>query len=194
MINSLKYFIPAGIVLGLLVGAVTVLANPSFFPNTSTTATATSTVSYITTGAATTTLYLDTYTQASGNPYKADNSTLLVQFVASSTASILGVSLEYALGTPGIDCTSTPTACDWYANDLLAASTTPAITAVAVSNALSWTFASSSQGGGAVLSSNNRSLKIFDVQTPTRYVRAVFSVTGANGAIWAAFQPIKQNP
>src|SRR4051812_45173783 len=83
----------------------TVSANPLYFPVASN-VTATTSVTYFTTGTATTTLTtLDAYASTSGRA--ADNSVLLIQMAASSTSSVLQGKVEYS--QDGID---------WYDNDI----------------------------------------------------------------------------
>lgn len=160
-------------------------ANPSFFmrQNNGVTTTATTSVSYMSPGAATTTAYIDTGLGAGST----DTATLAVQFNGSSTASIINVNYEFSQGGNGQDCINVPASCDWYQSNL-EASTTGSVVLVNQPQSISWAFASSSQGGANVLSTN-RALKLLKVLTPTRYVRAIVTVpAGAgNSAVWTEF-------
>src|SRR3990167_6247184 len=124
-INYLKYGIVSALILAIIVmfGVSFVQANTSFFirQNNGTGTTATTSVSYMTVGTATTTYYLDS--QANGNPFGADSATLLWQFTASSTNSTQDMYLEYAQSG---DCINAPTSCDWYYSGI--ASTSPSNT------------------------------------------------------------------
>lgn len=188
--------------LTVLVMAITFIAlpriteaNPSAFLPTTQTAAATTSVSYLAPGTATTTLVApDAY--ANGQNKAIDSQVLLVQFAASSTASVLNINFEYSQGNAGINCTLVGANCDWYQNDLngtFQATTSPSTVSVVNVNALTWTFASSTVGGTGLTTTNGAtSTKIFNVQSPTRYVRAVFTMTGSSGAIWAQFVPQRE--
>jgi hypothetical protein len=192
-ISEKTFFVGLLIAIVLAASAITVKANPSFFVRTVQTATATSTIAYMTPGNATSTLIYDSYAQ--GTPRASDSALLLTQFTASTTASNLAIALEYSNGDGSTDCSTSPGLCDWYKDNLFTitnASTTQA-TNIAVASSLAWNFASSSQGGAAVLSTNQRALKAILVPMPTRYVRAVFTITGANGAVWAQIVPKRES-
>lgn len=159
-----------------------VKANPIFAPITVQTATATSSLIYMTPGTATTTLTLDTY--SSGNSRLAMNATLLVQFVGTSTASILNIFPQYS--QDGID---------WYQDggsliNNFATTTKPFD--IGQVGPFNYTFSSTSPS--FVAGNNTTSTRAVRVNTPTRYVRAVFTlpIGSANGAIWAQFVPTKE--
>jgi hypothetical protein len=163
-------------------------ANPSYFATTVTTNSAASTSpAYLTPGVSTsTTPVYDAYAQtvAGGGTYKADSAGLVIQFTASSTASVLNASVEYSA-----DCI------DYYRNFVLdsrqlGTSTAPYSLDTAFS--ARWKFASSSLNGTAVSASNNLSTAALVVPTPFRCTRVVFSVTGGNGAVWAQLVPVKE--
>lgn len=155
-------------------------ANPSAIIETKS-APATTTVTAMTVGTATTTPAVDT--QSDGG-VGADSAALAVQFTASTTGSILRIEFEYAnltfVNGVFVDCTITPNACDWYSDNLVATSTTSNL--VNANKVLSWTFGSTTTGG--IPATTQRANKIFGVSTPTRYIRAVLSMTGANGMVW----------
>jgi hypothetical protein len=168
--------------------AGTAHANPSYFANGTTTSAATSSPAYMTPGTGTsTTPVFDAYAQTTngGLTSKADYAGLLLQFSASSTASKLTGNVEYS--QDGID---------WYRNYLtdpiqVGTTTWPTFN-VGTPFSLSWQFASSTTGGGAVASNSNRSTAAMQIPTPFRYTRIVFSMTGGNGAVWAQLVPIKE--
>lgn len=180
-------------------------ANSSYFSIYAKTATATSTLVYQTPGTATTTLIYDSYQcQTAGSSYcnttgsnevgtqnfmAADLATLLLQFTASSTSSKLNVALEYS--DDGIDWyQASPASIPLgYASTTLPVSLTPVPQYV-------WAFASSTLGGAGVVSTNQIDTRAIPVETPVRYIRAVFTCAlgGANCAVWAEFVPKKQQP
>jgi hypothetical protein len=165
------------------VGVTLVHANPSFFYAGAVSASATSTVAYMTPGTGTTTIQYDTYT-ATGNTQATDRAALALQFTASSTNSTLLINLEYS--EDGID---------WYQDAIttITATTTRPVLLAPV-NQFKWTFASSTAGIGAVASTTNRDTRIITIPTPTRYVRALMSLQlgGTNGAVWGKVIPVKE--
>lgn len=189
---KIKYFIPAAIVLAGLVGATAVFANPFYTGTTARTAVATSTVAYITAGNATTTPIYDSYEQYGTNQTNGGNVTLpnevavLIQGAASSTATIVNVACEYSdnyNGTSGVG--------DWYQNETLPATSTGPLN---ITNPITYTFtyASTTVGGVPVTANTNRYQKVFICPAPIRFVRAVITMSGANGSVWAALEPVKQ--
>lgn len=191
--------------LGIFVIALTLFsfvqiaqANPTLFQRfagitSSGTATATTTRSFMTPGTATTTYYADV---GQGN-FSFDSAVLATQYTASSTG-ILNFRLEYAHDTPGFNCVTSPTACDWYSDNTMqpgvttvSTTTDSGITYTPNVQTYNWKFASSTDGcsTGLALASVNRTCRLFTVQTPTRYVRAVFFVPPGttNSAVWAEF-------
>lgn len=170
-------------------------ASPSYFIRANggpgCTLTATTSVTYITPGTATSTYYFDT---SCGGASNTDSATLLAQFAGSSTASVLNIALEYAQGG-GADCTATPTACDWYQANNATLGTSSAAT-ITNQQSYTWTFSSSTQGQVTGTGPNTgRTLKSLNVPTPAKYVRAIFSMpTGSlNGAVWSEFVGKRQS-
>lgn len=159
-------------------------ANPGGFPPGAKSAVATSSVNFLTPGTGTTTTTYDSYNingtnqPTTGLTSDTDSATLLVQFVGSSTSAVLGISYEYS--QDGVD---------WY-KDSTTLSTTTVAANITTPNSLSWTYAGLTLGGAGGTSATTT--RILSVGTPTRYVRAVFTMTGANGAIWDQFVPKKQ--
>ena len=161
--------------------------------------TATTSVSYMSAGTATTTYYYDTFNRGNADQYATDKVALAVQFTASSSASVLNWSYEYATGNGVTDCTVATSTCDWYqdnVNTQLATSTGAYSATLPLS--FSWTFASSSMVTDGVQQGAlaNRALKIINLTPPARYVRVVFTMPAAstNGGVWAAFIGQKQIP
>ena len=171
--------------------AIPVSANPMRYVPSASTATATSTVTFMTPGAATTTLAIDSY--ANGQTAAFDKAILMTQFTGSSTNSVLNIGIEYSMGVAGVDCTSTPTACDWYKDNQFnfVNATTSAPYSIAVPNSYSWKFASSTQGGATT--PTDRALNTVTIPVVARYVRVIYTMATANGAIWGTLVPIRQS-
>lgn len=186
MSNKLQWIIPlsaAGIVL-LSFAAVT-FANPFYTGQKARSATATTTVSFLTPGAATTTSPLyDSYEQNGTNEPNAGNITLpnsvavVVQGNASSTTSVLNLACEFSDDNV-----------DWYQSEIIAATSTGA-TNISVPVSFTFTFASTTVGG--VQNSATRYQKLFECPVPLRYVRVVETNTGAGMSVWTAIIPKKQ--
>lgn len=191
--NVAAVLLGIGMILGMFGFAQPASANSSFFANgTSTPAAATTTVKSIGPGLATTTMYFDAYAQTfnGGVKQRPDFALLLIQKTSSSTASVLNIAFEFADDTSGVDCTATPAACDWYRNftNLDVGATTSAN----LSNSLSYTFRGASSTIGGATSTTNRDAAALLVPTLTRYVRTIFTSTGATSTIWAKILPIQQ--
>lgn len=154
------------------------LANPSNFVPPVTTSSATTSPAYMGIGLATSTLTYDTY--RNGNNFITNQMTLLNQFAGSSTASILSIKIEYS--QDGID---------WFQNNLLPISTTT--TNISVANSYLWAYASTTVGTQGLNAANSAlATKALLIQTPTRFVRAVYSLTGGAGSIWGEWVPSKE--
>lgn len=141
-------------------------ASPDF--NVVSTAAATTTVSYMTAGTATTTLTYDSLYTGS------DSAVLLTQFAASSTSSVLNITVQYS--QDGID---------WYGDNLmvLTNSTSTPAKSIQIGNTYTWLAASTATTSKAVL-----------IPTPARYSRIQYSMTGAAGAVWGQMVAKKQQP
>lgn len=185
-ILNFKFIIGIALIAIVAVFGVTqVYANPQLFTQSAKTQTATTTLAYLTPGTATTTLVYDTREQSGtnqaggNNTYIAETVTLKQYLKASSTATVLVTNFEFS-----------DDKIDWYQNNL--ETYAAGAIAIATPNSYTWTFASSTIGG--VLNGNGTDVgaKVISVKVPTRYVRAVFTMTGANGAIWAELLPKKQ--
>ncbi|MDO8094402.1 MAG: hypothetical protein Q6360_13070 [Candidatus Brocadiales bacterium] len=145
----------------------------TYAPNTCYTAAATTTESRITVGAGTTTV--DCFLGDGGA-----QATLLTIFHASSTSAVLHIDAEYS--TDGIN----------FFPDHLASSTNSART-------IAWTFASStvSQQGVAAtpvcfagaIQEVDCARRAMDIPVQTRYVRVIYTATGATAHIWGQLVP-----
>ncbi len=170
MTHKVKYISIGAIMASVFVLAFgifyTVKANPSFFIQNPS-ATATTTTAFITPGAATSTTAA--FDLGVGGAQGADSATLLACYQASSTASVINIGTEYSQDN-----------LTWFANNY--ASSTGA-----------WTFASSTVGGAGGDKNPFYACKSFNVPTPTRYVRAVFSATTGNAAVWSNFVAKRQS-
>ncbi|MES2060208.1 MAG: hypothetical protein V4438_04225 [Patescibacteria group bacterium] len=178
-------FITALLLVGLTSKSAS--ANPSFFVPyayiTGLTA-ATGTPAYLTPGTATTTLVYDT--NNSGSTYKTNSATLLLELVGSTTGTILKTDLEYS--QDGID---------YYQDGGVGPevfSTTTRPVDISYVNSFSLTFASSTAGLAAVSATQATTTRAMNIKTPTRFVRAVFSlpIGSKNGAVWAQLVPNKE--
>ncbi len=206
----MKKYILATIILiaiGIVFLSGKVNANPSgfyqsFIGTTRSTAgnTATTTLTYMTPGTATTTVYWDS--QLGGvSSFGSESAALLVAFTASSSVSTLQVNEEFSQGIAGVDCVATPNACDWYEGthtdiNSYSTSTIPSVIDIAQVPQFTWKFASSTVGGQALAPLGNRATRLLSVQTPTRYARFVITlkvVANGNGAVWADLVAKKQN-
>lgn len=170
--------------LGFMTYIVPASANPLQTAPTTQTSTATTSPAYMTAGNATSTLLFDSY--GSGTPKISDQATLLIQFSASSTVSVLNTNLEYS--QDGID---------WYQDggvmeNNFATTTKPfSITQV---NQFSLQFASSTAGLPANKLTDSTTTRAIFVRTPTRFVRAVFTlpVGSTPGGVWAQWLASRQ--
>lgn len=169
----------------------TAKANPSFFSrqnNGTTGTTASTSVTYMTPGLATTTYYMDTENNS------VDSAIFDAQQTGSSTASVSTIAFEYAMPAAGFDCDTTPTACDWYPDAIMWPSyaTTTGQQNINTPNSVSLKFASTTQGG--IVGNSVRTNRAIYVPTPTRYVRAVVTIPpgGTNSAFWGEFVAKRQ--
>lgn len=144
---------------------------------------ATTGVSYMTAGKATTTLACDMYSFPGSGQGIAQSAVLALQQAGTSTASIVDMNVEYSID--GVD---------WYQDALSDRSTT-----TPQFNGLVQTFrnqfASSTAGLPAFsASSTATTTKMFTIKVPTRYVRVVFTVPVGSpaSAIWAELIALKQ--
>lgn len=152
-------------------------AAPSIFADIKTTAAATSTLQYMSPGAATTTI---TYDSLNGDAAKINSLNVVFQYTASSTAPVLLARLEDS--QDGID---------WYPRTVVAAvATTSLMTTPA--NVMSFTLSTTTDNGGS--GTGNRVHESFTVAAPLRWVRVIFYVPQgtSNGGLWAEMVPVKE--
>lgn len=179
----------------LLAGAPKAHANPSGFygrvttPGTSTAPTASTSVSYMSSGVGTTTTQaLDAY--AGGNSMKVESAALNVQFTGSSTSAVLLVQIEASQDNK-----------DWYPVTIMTgigiATTTNDLTLNSRESYTLTAAATTTLAGLPVATSTGLVVglmtpRMLIIPTQERYTRAVFSVTGANGGVWAEIVPVRQ--
>lgn len=174
----------AGVIFGALMAIVLVvginhaLANPTFFPphtacsaNGSAATTSIFALSTTTPTATSTCDFFNSITSLNV-PTAADNATLAIQFRAPQSTTVLTGALQYSDDNV-----------DWYGDNLIALSTTTSNATLDVARTFTLT------ASGAATTS-----RAISIQTPTRYVRVVFSVTAgsATSSVWATFIPKKQ--
>ncbi len=205
-----KIYVGIGISMLAIIGAFSfhsgkVNANPQgFYQSFLSGNQATTSVVYMTPGTATSTLYWDAGL-GGASAQGSESAALTVFFNASSSVSTLQVNQEFAQGTSGINCATTPAQCDWYQGTQLdynnLSTTTQISGGVGVDIAgipqLSWKFASSTIGGQALVATSNTDSRLIEVHTPTRYSRFVFTlkiIGNGNGSVWAGIVAKKQNP
>ena len=165
----MKKFIILIIILILVLLFVKIAsANQSYFSSGTKSATATTSVNYMPVGTATTTISYDTYD--GGNMQKTDRAIVMLQSVASSSASVQTINVQYSMD--GID---------WFSLVNDKASTTPS---QVLDNALAYTLA-----GNTTSSTTRRALFL---ETPTRFVRVSIANTTGNGSIWGWILPWKE--
>lgn len=164
--------------------ALTAKANALFFPVVTQSAAATSTQIFVAAGGSATSTPVDAFTSTNQG---FDRMSFLIQSVASTTGATTTITFQYAIGIGGTNCATSPNACDWYSDELFsskngAVATTS--TPVGIGTAISFTFPAANTA---------TSSRILDVPTPTRYVRAVITVAGAQSGFWYAWQPVRQS-
>ena len=185
------------VTLALVIGGVA-LANPRFFVDMSQTATATTTLSYMTPGTGTTTLVHDSHLVDQSNASRGRNTTaldsltLLVQLTATTGLPTLNIEIEDS--RDGIDY--------YRRTPSLIASTTDIFT-VSNIHKIRAVFASSTASEGATGISATESIMnlSFEIQPRLRFVRALFYLSSTtvvstkedDGAVWAEFIGTKEN-
>lgn len=158
-------------------------ANPFYTGSAAKSALATTTVSYLTPGTATSTTVYDSYEQNGTNETNKSDFTIptsvavTVQGNASSTSSTLGITCEFS-----------DDRIDWYSNEIFPATTSNPVN-IAIANAFTLPYASTTVGG---VSNNPRYQKLVTCPVPLRYVRAVLTDSGAGLSVWSAIYPTKQ--
>lgn len=142
---------------------------------------------YMTAGAATTTLTLNSNQFGDPNVSLETPLPLVVQLTASSTATKVNISFEYAADAQCVD---------WYGDNTDSLATTSQTYTASYTRNITWSFASSSLNGAPIGALNNLQTKLFMLNAPVRCVRAVFTLAAGStgGAIWPAFIVKKQVP
>lgn len=139
-------------------GVNSVGANPLLFYSQPVNFASTSVI-YMSPGTATTTNVIDSSRVGPG--YAIDSASLLIEFIASSTASTLKWKFEFS--QDGID---------WYSDNQELSTNATTTTQVRDFKEFSWTFASTTVGTQTAPQSTGR--KLISVPTPTRFTRTVF--------------------
>ena len=173
-------------IIAVVVCVNVVKANPIFFSTPISTATATTSPTWITAGTATTTLTYDSFLPNGSATTGAYQAALLYQLVATSTLPAMNINFEFS--DDGID---------WYQNGgtatfTFATSSKP----YDLSQVLQFrhNFASSTAGLGAITPTSATTTRIVVFPTPLRFSRAIFTVPTGSGqvAVWARIVPIKE--
>jgi hypothetical protein len=152
---------------------------------TKATASATSTVSYLAAGTATTSLSWDT--QEDGG-FSMDTAALNIQFAGSSTASVLRIEIQHSQDD-----------INWYPSGgsfVSGFATTSKPFDLSQISQFNYHFSSTTQNSIAVTNANSAtSTRSLEVRVPERYIRAIFTlpVGSAGGAVWAQFVGKRQN-
>lgn len=167
-------------------------ANPLTLSGSWRTAAATSTVTYLTPGLATTTLSFDTYTYANGNPtpYKVDSGILEGQFTASTTGSGFRARVEFSEDN-----------IDWYPENVnmlgqgnVENATSTSLFGSAAIYQFQMSTSTATTDGFPGTGNASRIHFSMPMRFPARYVRVVFWARAGdgNGALWAGVIPVKQ--
>jgi len=153
---------------------LTTHANPSSFFSPVKSATATTSPTFLNTAGTfqATSTALDNYTSSGLTFFAYDRNSLMVQMAGSSTAALLNI--RYQFSTDGID---------WYDDDITSGTSTASVIDVRNPTNYNW-----------LANVTATSSKLLSVPAVTRYVRAVFTESGASAAIWYQWEPVKQNP
>lgn len=146
-------------------------ANPLDITTSNTTAT--TSVVYLTAATNSATYTYDSYANGFADPNATELAGMLIQTTASSSSSVY--SWNYQFSQDGVD---------WYDDNTSFLATTSATSTVSQREGYTW-----------IPGVTTRSLKtVMLPATPTRYIRATFYTTAANGSIWATFVTQKQQP
>lgn len=155
------------VLIGVTFGVIgTAKANRSYFVPTVQTATATSSMDYM--RATNSTLTLDAY---SSTPVAVNSATLLVQSIASTSAAVQTITIQYS--QDGID---------WFQDNL---STTTSSSVIALNN----TQRTYTITGNATASTTRTAIS---VPTPTRFVKATVATSTALSSVWLQWVPLRE--
>lgn len=176
MRTKLKYIVPS-LVVFLLAGIGIVSANPNYFITVPASSTATTTPTFLTSTGQATSTALDAYIpqgrDTTGTNFGLEKNSLIVQDTASSTSSVLGIRFQYSIDD-----------INWADDNY---QTPPGTTTQTVLLQQYYSYQWNAAGTATTT-------KIIMVPTPTRYVRAIFTETGAAAGIWYTWAPSKQQP
>ena len=187
MKNITKFLI--GLLCFLSVSGLVVAASTVFVETVQTSANpiATSTITYMTPGTATTTLTYDSFHSGQS---ATNGIALLLQVTASTSQTQFNINEEYS--QDGID---------WYqGNATVAGAYGYATTSLPVNIGqvaqYQWQYSTSTPGLGANGAFQNTDNRIINLPTPTRFIRAIITlkIGGANGGVWAQLIPMKTQP
>jgi hypothetical protein len=199
--NKIKYgILSAGILSLVLTFSVSFTkANPSFFLR-GRSAALTTTLNYMTPGAATSTIgslasdgtvlgYLDL---GQGGAQGADSAVLALQFTGSTTPSNAAV----ATTTFSVAIEYSQDNVDWYSDSYSGFGTTTVAQNFTTQHTQTVTLGTQLLNGVLVASSTATKI-LFNVPTPTKYVRAIVSIptnvtNNLNGAVWGSFVAKRQ--
>ncbi len=162
-------------------------ANPLVSATPVKTASATTSLSFMTPGTGTTTLTYDTFAVGGAiiSTTKATYAALLTQFTATSTASAVNINIEYS--DDGVD---------WYQDGGTSYNYSTTSKPYDLSQAASFrlNYASSTAGLGAIPASSTPATRLVILNTPLRYLRAIYTIPigASNGAVWAQIVPTKE--
>lgn len=184
--KRIHYFILAIAIFASSGFYFTARANPSFFVR-SQSATATSTVSYMTPGTATTTI--PSFDLGVSGAQGADSAVLALQFTGSTTPNNSAV----ATTTYNVAIEYSQDNVDWYSDSYSQFGTT-----TVAQNITTQTSRSISLGTqtikGSLIASTTPTKVVINVPSPMRYVRAIISVAigSTNGSVWGEFVAKRQ--
>ncbi len=157
--------------------------------------TATTSVTYMTPGTATTTYTYDTYAGSSADPYATNNLALELQLTGSSTPVATS---NYATTTYSIAIEYSNDNLDWYSDNYTPFATTTVNVNPTTPITRTITLGYSQLTDGSLLATTTPTKRLINVQAPTRYVRAVISIpigtNATNGAVWGQFAGQKETP
>ena len=179
--NKMKKIILSTLVLVIaivVVTTMTVKANRSYGVPPVQTATATTSVDYM--RATNSVLVLDAYAYS---PTLLNSATLFVQSIASTSNAVQTITIDYSNeGANGVNCKTTPSACDWFADAL---STTTSASVISLNN---------SQPTYTITGNDTASTtrKAIGVKTPTRYIRATVATSTALSSVWLQWIPVRE--
>lgn len=174
---SLRSFIAASatallVAVALIAGSIHIAqAQPSFYLLATPSAAATSTLTFLTSSGQATSSTMDAY--AFGGKFGFDKNALVIEYVASSTSSSLNIRFQYSIN--GNDWAD-----DNYSYPALSGTTSPMVSIQQFNN-YQWSALSTAT-----------TTKIINVPTAARYVRAIFTQSGAAGGIWYTWAPSEQ--